>query len=130
MILQKNQLTKSYNKQIQLDQQLRRDVDRSIHLDPADITDVGAVTFTLPLKDDRKGQYLWFDNDGGVAVNEASGISGPTTSVVNEVALFDADDGQTIKRPGTAYMIIPQGTDGERGTPANIVYARKYNWYR
>lgn len=117
----KDSVNAQFNSLVQLTQQLRRDVDRSVHLDPADIREDATTTFVLPLLDDRKEQYLFFDENGDVSVDQAPGISGPTTSAVNEVVLFDADDGRTIKRPSSEYMIIPQGTTAQRGAPANIV---------
>jgi len=118
----KESVNTALNKLVQLDQQLRRDTDRSIHLNPADPTDVSAVSFTLPLTDDRKGKYLYFSaTDGSVAVSTATGIDGPATSADKEVVLFSGTDGKTLKRPGTEYMIMPQGTTAQRGAPGNIV---------
>ena len=117
----KESINEELNKLVQLSQQLRRDVDRSVRLDPADIKEDAATTFVLPLLSDRINKYLFFDANGDVGVNEASGLSGPSSSVDKEVALFDGTDGQTLKRPGTEHMIMPQGTDAQRGSPSNIV---------
>lgn len=118
----KDSINTAFSKIVMMAQQNRRDVDRSIHLDPADITDVDTVSLKLPLTDDRKGKYLFFDGvTGAVTVTEASGVAGPASSADKEVALFSGTDGQTLQRPGTEYMIMPQGTDAQRGAPANIV---------
>ena len=120
----KESLNTEFNKQIQIDQQLRRDVDRSIHLDPADsseVSGVGAVNMKLPLVADRANKFVGFDDDGSLIVNEAIGIAGPNISVDKEVALFEGTEGNIIKRPGNEYMIIPQGTTAQRGTPSSIV---------
>lgn len=117
----KDSVNTAFSKLTMMAQQLRRDVDRSIHLDPADITDVDTVSFKLPLVDDRKGKYLYFNGvTGAVEVNTATGVAGPSDSVDNEVALFSGTTGQVLKRPSTASMIIPQGTTAQRDVPTAI----------
>lgn len=118
----KDSINTAFSKIVMMAQQNRRDVDRSIHLDPADITDVDTVSLKLPLTDDRKGKYLFFDGvTGAVTVNAATGMAGPSVSADKEVALFSGTNGQILKRPGNEYMIMPQGTTAQRGAPANIV---------
>lgn len=116
----KESINEELNKLVQLSQQLRRDVDRSVRLDPADVKEDAETTFVLPLLSERLEKYLYFDANGDVTVQEASGVSGPSSSVNSEVALFDGTDGQKLKRPSTGHMIISQGTDAQRGTPATI----------
>lgn len=120
----KESINESFNKVIQIAQQQRRDVDRSIHMNPADpgeIDGVGAVDMKLPLVADRANKFLGFDNDGSIQISDATGVAGPATSDDKEVALFEGTTGNMLKRPGSEYMIIPQGTTAQRGAPANIV---------
>lgn len=117
----KESVNTAFNKLVQICQQLRRDVDRKIGLEDYDVTDPDTVSMNVPLLDDRKGKYLYFNSDtGAVGVSSAVGIDGPADSEDKEVALFDGTDGKLLKRPGTEYMIVPQGTTGERGAPDSI----------
>lgn len=115
-----NAINTELNALTEITQQLRRDVDRSVHMSPGDPTDVSAVTMTFPVVADRASKYLSFDATGQVRVSPAVGVAGPIASAENEVALFTGTDGQEIKRPGTGYMILPQGTTAQEGTPSAI----------
>ncbi len=109
------------NKQMQISQQLRRDVNRSIRLSPVDDT----ADLVLPVKADRLDKFIKFD-----AVTGDIEVSEGTTEVDGTVDEIDVTDGVIVGIaddpiiPGTGRMRIPTGTTAQRsaGTVGDIRY--------
>lgn len=118
----KESVNTAFNRLVMICQQLRRDANRSIRLEDYDVTDPDVTNLRIPLTEDRKGKFLYFDEaTGALSVQDANVVVGPADSQSNEVALFDGATGRLLKRPGTDFMILPQGTTGQRGAPGSIV---------
>jgi hypothetical protein len=97
----KESINESFNKVIQIAQQQRRDVDRSIHMNPADPGEIdggAAVDMKLPLVADRANKFLGFSATGSIQMNAATGVAGPIASVDKEVALYNWADYQKPRR--------------------------------
>ncbi|MDJ0950923.1 MAG: hypothetical protein QNJ94_18585 [Alphaproteobacteria bacterium] len=74
-----------FDKYMQILQQLRRDFDRTIVLDPAD----PAASLTLPLKSARASRNLAFDSNGDLVASAE--IAEAVVSAYMETVLDDAD---------------------------------------
>jgi len=111
-----------FNKQMQVSQQLRRDVDRSIRLSPVDDT----ANLVLPVKASRLDKFLKFH-----AVTGDIEVSEGTTEVDGTADEIDVTDGVIVGIadnpiiPGVARMKIPVGTTAQRS--AGSVGDLRYN---
>jgi parallel beta-helix repeat protein len=105
----------------QVDLQQEDENARSLRLNPSDLTDTSVASLILPSKAEREGKFLSFDSNGGIAMSSTnSDTVTPLDSADNEVVLFSGTSGKILKRPGTEYLVLPQGTSAERGSPSSV----------
>jgi len=77
------------NKSIAIQQQLERDLNRTIRQSPSD---TGATPVELPPLNERKGKYLFFDNTTGVpSVADGASVGGYAVSTFGQGLIDDAD---------------------------------------
>jgi hypothetical protein len=77
------------NKSIAIQQQLERDLNRTIRQAPSD---TGATPVELPPLNERKGKYLFFDNTTGVpGVADGASVGGYAVSTFGQGLIDDAD---------------------------------------
>jgi hypothetical protein len=77
------------NKSIAIQQQLERDLNRTIRQAPSD---TGATPVELPALNERKGKYLFFDNTTGVPrVADGASVGGYAVSTFGQGLIDDAD---------------------------------------
>lgn len=106
------------NKQMQVAQQLRRDVDTSIRLSPVD-SSFDTADLTLPVAADRLDKYLKFDGTGDLELVDGTiAVVGTADEIeVTAGTIVGIADDPII--PGTARMKIPTGTTGQRSAGAD-----------
>jgi len=77
------------NKSIAIQQQLERDLNRTIRQSPSD---TGATPVELPPLNERKGKYLFFNNTTGVpSVADGASVGGYAVSTFGQGLIDDAD---------------------------------------
>jgi len=77
------------NKSIAIQQQLERDLNRTIRQAPSD---TGATPVELPPLNERKGKYLFFNNTTGVpGVADGASVGGYAVSTFGQGLIDDAD---------------------------------------
>lgn len=106
------------NKSIAIQQQLERDLNRTIRQAPSD---TGATPVELPPLNERKGKYLFFDNTTGVPrVADGVSVGGYAVSTFGQGLIDDADAATaraTLEIP--ALRLLPKQITISNGTDAS-----------
>lgn len=106
------------NKQMQVAQQLRRDVNTSIRLSPVD-SSFDTANMTIPVAADRLDKYLKFDGAGDIELVDGTiAVEGTADEIeVTAGTIVGIADNPII--PGTARIKIPVGTTAQRSAGAD-----------
>lgn len=110
------------DKTIEICQQNRRDIDRSIRAPLVD----DAPDMELPPKADRALKYPFFDIDGDLTVSESVGITSTEIATIDNMpVVWDGTTADKVKM-ARQFLIMPSGTTAERPVAA-IAGMIRYN---
>jgi len=102
------------NKSIAIQQQLERDLNRTIRQSPSD---TGATPVELPPLNERKGKYLFFDNTTGVPrVADGASVGGYAVSTFGQALIDDADASTALSTLGVSAFIKTLLDDADAAT--------------
>lgn len=102
------------NKSIAIQQQLERDLNRTIRQAPSD---TGATPVELPPLNERKGKYLFFDNTTGVPrVADGASVGDYAVSTFGQGLIDDADASTALTTLGVSAFIKTLLDDADAAT--------------